>query len=154
MIQRIQSIFLLAAAILQLVLVTTPLAHFFLNDLGMIDFYSKGFMEKSNTSSLIISTVALNALCWVILILSIVTIFLFKKRILQMRMSIYALLLDIGLIVMLALQIYQFKTANLVTTVSYTLSIVIPLVNAILHYLAFRGIRKDELLVKAYDRLR
>jgi hypothetical protein len=39
-------------------------------------------------------------------------------------------------------------------TVSYRLPIVFPVISAILHYLAFRGIRKDELMVQALSRLR
>jgi Domain of unknown function (DUF4293) len=41
-----------------------------------------------------------------------------------------------------------------ITQTLYKWRFVIPLIAIILQYLAFRRIRRDELLVKAYDRIR
>lgn len=155
MIQRIQSLFLLSAVILQIVFIFTPLAHFILNSSEIIEFRYNGFISVANSAkTTLVSTTAILILSWVIAILSFATIFLYKKRILQMRLTIYSLLFSLGLMGLLAFYFIQFKSANAVLTSGLTPSIVIPVANSILFFLAFRGIRKDELLVKAYDRLR
>ena len=152
MIQRIQSIFLLAALILQVIFISAPLANFFMTDYT-IAFYAKGFIDISTGDNLF-STLPLHILCWGIPILTLVTLFLYKKRMLQMRICIYNILINIGLIGMLFMQMSAFQKNNEVNTSSYGIPMVIPIASIILIFLAYRGIRKDELLVKAYDRLR
>lgn len=152
MIQRIQSIFLLAALILQIIFVSVPLANFLMGDYT-IAFYAKGFIDSSTGENLL-STLPLLILCWGIPVLSLITILLYKKRMLQMRICIYNILINIGLIGMLYMQLSGFLKVNEVTSYNYGLPMVIPIASIILIFLAYRGIRKDELLVKAYDRLR
>ena len=154
MIQRIQSLFLLAALAFQAFLIATPLAHFILQDGTIIDFYSKGFMTTEASKSVFLSTIALNILSWIVLALTLITIFLFKKRILQMRFCIYDMLLNVGVIILLAFHIQHFKSDSNPDSFAFAISSAVPVVNVILLFLAFRGIRKDELLVKAYERLR
>lgn len=153
MIQRVQTLFLLAAIVVQILFISFPLTHFILADMN-IDFMAIGFKGGVDFSEILIYTTPLYILSWAILFLSFVSIFLYKKRILQIRICIYNMLLNIGLIGMLILQISNFMKKNPVEAHSYTLIIAIPLVSIILLILAFRGIRKDELLLKAYDRLR
>jgi hypothetical protein len=150
MIQRVQTIFLLAAAILQLLFINLPLARFVLPELN-IEFKAKGFISEGEVQ---VATTALLILCWSVAVLSAITIFLHKNRILQIRFCIYNMLLNIGLIGMLALYLNNFVKANSPEAQSFLPVLAIPVVSIILLFLAFRGIRKDELLIKAYDRLR
>ena len=151
MIQRIQSIFLLAAAILQFIFLSFPISNFALTDFN-VSLFAKGF--KQTSGELLLATTPLYLLCLGILFLTIIAIFLYKKRIIQIRFCIYNMLLNLGLIGMLILNISNFMKNNTVEAYSYTPILAMPVVNIILLYLAFRGIRKDEVLVKAYDRLR
>jgi len=83
--------------------------------------------------------------------LNLLIIFLYKRRLLQLRLCIYNILLLLGMTGVIFFTVYNVKFDP---SVSFRLPIVFPIVVVILHYLAFRGIRKDELLVKAPNRLR
>ncbi len=152
MIQRIQSLFLLAAIIIQTLFLAFPLAFFNMTDYNLV-FKAKGFMDASS-NEILLKTSALLILSIGIPLLTLITIFQFKKRILQIRLCVYNILINIGLIGMLFMQISSFMKNNPVEAKTYGLAMAIPLASIILLFLAFRGIRKDEVLVKAYDRLR
>lgn len=153
MIQRIQTIFLLLTVIAQGFFLGMPLARFLMENDMAINLFATGFKNAENGET-VLSTAALLLLACAILTLSIVSIFLYKKRILQIRFCIYNMLLNVGMIGLLVFQIYTFTKNNPVSANSYTPALAIPLAIIILLYLAFRGIRKDEVLVKAYERLR
>lgn len=150
MIQRVQTLFLLAALVVQILFLSFPLAQFVVEGLN-IDLRAAGFKAGEE---MMLKTLPLMLLSLAILFLTIVDIFLYKKRILQIRICIYNILLNIGLAGMLAMNISSFTKNNAVEAHTYTAWLAIPVVSIILLFLAFRGIRKDEILVKAYDRLR
>lgn len=150
MIQRIQTLFLLAAVVVQILFLSFPIAHFVVDSVNL-EFYAIGF--KSN-GEVMAKTLPLFILSLAILFLTVVDIFLYKKRILQIRICMYTILLNIGLAGMMFLNISNFMKVNTVTANSFGAFLVAPAVSIILLFLAFRGIRKDELLLKAYDRLR
>jgi len=83
--------------------------------------------------------------------LNIIIIFLYKNRMLQIRFCIYNIMFLIGLTGVILFVMYNLDN---ILTISFRLPIVFPVVSAILHYLAFRGIRKDELLIQSLNRLR
>lgn len=86
-----------------------------------------------------------------ILLLHIVAIFLYKKRILQIRFLVFSILLMLGLFGMFYFfTYYSFKGAD----VSFNIAVVFPLIAIILDYLAIRNIGKDEALVRSIDRIR
>jgi hypothetical protein len=95
----------------------------------------------------------LSALMILIPLLSLITIFLFKNRSLQI--SLVRVLTGLVLCLLLASVFYSVKTIT-----EYSASIepgakmVLPLLLLILVLLAYRGIKKDDELVKSYDRLR
>jgi hypothetical protein len=94
---------------------------------------------------------ALFAILLVVSILSFITIFLFKKRMLQIRLTIFSSVMLIGYY--MALVAYIFMLAE-EASFSPSWTICIPFIGVILNWLAIRGIGADEALVKAYDRLR
>ena len=59
----------------------------------------------------------------------------------------------IALNILVFFQIGQLKK-ELSMMVTYKLPLVFPLISAVLTFLAYRGIKKDDELVKSYDRLR
>lgn len=152
MLQRIQTLFLLAAAVIQIIFITLPLSNFLLENNDTIQLYSYGYKQSNN--DLLFRTTPLLILCIIILLLTLLDIFLYKKRILQIRICIYNMLLNVGLIGLLAYSISGFLKDYPVIARSYSATLAIPVASIILLFLAFRGIRKDELLVKAYERLR
>ncbi|MBN1116956.1 MAG: DUF4293 domain-containing protein [Bacteroidales bacterium] len=153
MIQRIQSLFLLAATILQVLYIKASLAEFLMNNNDSYKFTSAGIKNLSD-NSLVQNTSALLILSVFIVIITFFAIFLYKKRILQIRFCIYSMLLNIGQVGLFLYLYFNFKNNNPVTSGTYELAAVIPVASIILLFLAFRGIRKDEILIKAYDRLR
>jgi len=85
----------------------------------------------------------------IVAVLSLITIFLYKKRNLQIKIS-YLLLLLLVLIYVLYI-ILDLQSLSL-SEIGYTFAF--PFISFILTYLAIGGIRKDEKLVRSLDRLR
>ena len=94
---------------------------------------------------------ALFAILLVVAALSFGTIFLFKKRMLQIRLTIFSSVMLIGYYLVLVAYIFMLAEE---TTFSASWTICLPFAGIILNWLAIRGIGADEALVKAYDRLR
>ena len=95
---------------------------------------------------------ALFVILLVVAVLAFGTIFLFKKRMLQIRLTIFSTILLIGYYATLVTFIFMLKEESMTFSLSWT--VCLPLVAIILNWLAIRAIGKDEVLVKAYDRLR
>lgn len=82
------------------------------------------------------------------LILSTIIIFLFKNRKQQMWLCVLGILVS-GLLIFL----YIMQMNKLIKPVP-ALTAVLPVIMLIGYFMAFRGIRKDEKLVKSLDKLR
>jgi glucan phosphoethanolaminetransferase (alkaline phosphatase superfamily) len=88
-----------------------------------------------------------------ILLLSVVTIFFYTKRKIQMKLTLGIIVMIIAFVGILLF--YTFAIIN-----KYQVSLVpgwkmfIPFLMLLFGILAYRGIKKDEELVKSYDRLR
>lgn len=135
MIQRIQSLYLF--------IVTVLFASLFFTNIVMINNVEYGV---TNSVFMIILTS-------VIALLALGTIFCFINRTLQVRVSIFNMLLMLGWYVMAAYVTYKdlgviFWNGDMKIVLTF------PLISMILDYLAIRGILKDDALVKSYDRLR
>mgnify|MGYP003398873823 CR=1 FL=1 len=149
MIQRIQSVYLLVVTILMIVCMCSPVGSIIANTNEISEFGNLCITMPDGTKDY--APWALFAILLVVAILSFVTIFLFKKRMLQIRLTIFSSVVLIGYY--LALVAYIFMLAeNTNFTPSWT--ICLPIIALILNWLAIRGIGADEALVKAYDRLR
>ncbi|RFS23840.1 DUF4293 family protein [Chitinophaga silvatica] len=147
MIQRIQSLYLLLAAAAG----TAALSF----NLWKATLSSNPNPVTVNASS----NYLLFVLYIIIILLSIGTIFLYKKRKVQFRLSIFNILFAFAALA------YQYvvvqKTANKLTeggttivSASYLPASFLPIVIIILLFLAARGMYKDEKLIKSLDRLR
>ena len=87
----------------------------------------------------------------------LVNIFLFKRRMLQIRLCAVELVLLLGSVAFIG--IYYYLSTRMVSqaefhTQGFRIAAVFPLVALVLDYLAMRAIFKDELLVKSLDRIR
>lgn len=149
MIQRIQTIYLLAVTILMVICMCNPIGSIIAGTNEISEFSNLSITLPDGTIDY--SPWALFAILLVVSILSFITIFLFKKRMLQIRLTIFSSVMLIGYY--MALVAYIFMLAE-EASFSPSWTICIPFIGVILNWLAIRGIGADEALVKAYDRLR
>lgn len=96
---------------------------------------------------------ALTAIMAVTGVLEFMGIFLFRRRALQMRVCTFCIILLLGWYATYVAFAYMVGE-GLVGEFRPRLWASIPAINAILLYLAFRGILRDEMLVRSLDRLR
>lgn len=82
------------------------------------------------------------------LVISAVTIFLYKNRNQQIWLSVS------GLLVTVLLLFLYIKEMNKLREPVLALSAVLPVIMLLGYFMAIRGIRKDEKLVKSLDKLR
>ena len=152
MIQRIQSIFLFAALCFLIPMFFVPVAELVYETGEILSFNLTGFYyTELGTAAGISSQYSIMAFGILICALNLITIFMYKSRLLQLRLCIYNMILLVGLSGVMLFVLYNVTN---VSSVSFRLPIVFSLVAIILHYLAYRGIRKDELMVQALSRLR
>jgi len=154
MIQRIQTVYLLIAEILIGALFFVPFAEIAGKEGSIYQFDIKGiYLEGVQKAEIIYSSMPLIILWLVSMVLILSTIFLYKNRILQMRLSTLNIFILLGLGGLI--YYYVHSSAKILSGVySFTIYLVFPVIAAILIYLAIRAIRKDELLVRSIDRIR
>ncbi len=149
MIQRIQSVYLLVVTILMIICLCNPIGSIIASD-NQISSLTNLYIAMPDGSKAY-EPWALFTILLIVAIVAFVTIFLFKKRMLQIRLTIFSSVLLIGYYMALTAFIFMFAED---TTFSASWTVCLPLVSLILNWLAIRGIGADEALVKAYDRLR
>ena len=147
MLQRIQTVYLLLIVALTIATLFFPLAVLQAGN----DLFS---FDASGEPELIYPTWGLFALVAVIAIVALVTIFLFKRRILQIRLCVFNALLMIGFYGFFAYLAYNFTSSFAEMSLQVKFGLAFPLINLILDYLAIRNIGADEALVRSLDRLR
>ena len=145
MIQRIQTIFLLLAA----------LAFFSLFGLDFASSNAEHAGFLSDKAFDIQDHIALTVLAGLGGVLALVTIFLFNNRKLQLRLGYGVILLAIALpVVAIALFYGQFNALPSGVKLTYGIGLAAPVLSLIFGVLANRFINKDEKLVRSMDRLR
>jgi hypothetical protein len=152
MIQRIQSLYLLAVTVLMAVLCFVPVGEF-AAPAGLYNMTLSGVC-KAGDAGVAYSTLPLLLLAIVVSLLSLVTIFLYKNRKLQIKITTVNLVLI--LLFYVASAVYLFLINGFLQT-AFSLApvaAIIPFAAFISNVLAIRAIRADELLVRSLDRLR
>lgn len=154
MIQRIQTIYLLVITALMAVTLFTPLA-WFASDAG--EFRLFAFALKGAEGETVQATLYMGVLLALASALPLVTIFLFKRRLLQIRLCVVEMVLLVGALAMEA--VYYFLSWRVFSdmtfhTQGFRPAIALPLVCLLFAYLAARAIFRDELMVRAADRIR
>ncbi len=151
MIQRIQTVYLLFASVILGLLLFLPLASMIDAEANNFSYLFYGVVNAEGEIAMLDYPLAI--LLVLMPLLNLIAIFFFKKRILQMRICIFNILLMLGSLALIWYYSYQAENTLFVDTFfSYT--VVFPLVAAIFTFLAFWGIRKDEILVRSADRIR
>ena len=160
MIQRIQTLYLLAVVALGITLCFMPVLEFYTpENADTIRIWQLSATGLEETTVTDLASVTLQGL-WgltvatiLIPLLALVDIFLFKKRILQARLNIFSVMLCLGYYGVLAIYGWLAKEALGVEWHILPWSS-IPAVCLVLTFMATRRILKDEALVSAADRIR
>lgn len=161
MIQRQQTLFLLAAALLCALSFLFPIAHY-VGTASAPAAYDLGTMGLRDAASgtPIVDAELKYPIYVVYLILGVallVDIFLFKNRKRQLTILRSAYVFG-GLLVVLQLvtdqSAFAYVSQGRIMARAYGISMFLPLLILLLMFLADRAIRKDEELVKSMDRLR
>jgi len=152
MIQRIQSLYLLVVSILMGSLFMFPIAQLFGPESEIYEFYFNGLRLMDSAEQYVVTWPPMLLLC-VIVLISFVSIFLFKKRVLQMRVNLFNIILMLGYVGLNYFYIRNFDK-QMDGEVVYQLIAVFPIISIILTYLAIRSIGKDEALIRSIDRIR
>ncbi len=152
MIQRIQTLYLLIAAALMTVAVFSPLAVF---NVGAAEYTLSSFSLAGEGGSF--ATLLLGILLAVSALLPLATLFLYKRRQLQIRLCAVELVLLIGCIVFIG--IYYWLSNRMFTDFDTTYrrfayGALMPLLSLVPVWLAMRAIFRDEVLVRSLDRIR
>ncbi len=151
MIQRVQTLFLLAVVVLSGLMLTGDLL--LLNN-GTGTVFSLAFTGLGEQGGTIVQHIwPLTVILALVPLLALTAIFLYRKRQVQMRFTMFVILLSLGTIILGAFYVLMFDR-KIDVTVIWTVRAVFPLVSAILAWLAYRAILRDDIRVKSYDRLR
>lgn len=183
MIQRIQSFYLVLAVVCIILMFRFPIATY---TTSTVNGDVSAALQLTNTKSVIADNgvdyrfvgddIVNFGGKWVLTLLSAITgvialasIFLFKNRVLQMRVVAFAFLFNVVLIFLLFFWAINGTGGNGgyyssllstglmssdITTNMLTPGTIAPIVSVILLFLAQRAIKKDEMKVRAADRLR
>lgn len=151
MIQRIQSVYLLLTTLLAVLFLTGDIINFE-NGLSLrlegIEGNIQGSLKGESNIFWPFSVILI-----IVPSVSFLTIFTFRNRKLQMKMTI-VLILFILLEIAAAVYFTHYTMGNFNTHLIPGIKIILPLLMLVTAILAYRGIRKDENLVRSYDRLR
>lgn len=150
MIQRIQTIYLLLSAVLA--------GLVFAVDINVIQTVSEKYVFKvlgvfDSAGIYFIKTNPLAIVLIFIVLINLFAIFMFKKRKLQIKLNILAMVFCIAFIALVFYYNYQVMQAMQGTFV-FAAGVVLPLFSLIFLLLANKRIKKDEALVRSVDRIR
>ena len=149
MIQRIQTLYLLAVVALGIALIWLPIVQLVTPEtesLQVWELSALGGAPLQGLWGLLVTTI-------LIPLLALIDIFLYKKRLVQARLNIFTVMLCLGYYGVLAIYIWLAKMSlgvewHILPWASF------PLLCLILTMMATRAILKDEALVRAADRIR
>lgn len=152
MIQRKQTIFLLIAAISSIVCLCMPIGTFRPVNLG-VDSHIYNLWIQNGNGALDYGSCPLFFILLLNAVISVYTIFLYKKRKLQMKLCRYNNVLVLIWYAVYAAIVMTAKS-DLLSDFRIGFAAVLPLVSLILTVMARRGVKADEALIRAAERIR
>ena len=151
MIQRIQSVYLLLVTILLVMTAFMPIGYFIETDNITTHIFKPLGVSLANGEFQ--STWGLFGILILSAIIAFGTIFLYRNRMLQIRMTIFSSILLVGFYIAFLVFMFVLKEdLNAGFHLKWALSLSV--ICIILNYLSFRAIYRDEVMVRAADRLR
>ncbi len=150
MIQRIQSVYLFLVAVLMIVTAALPVGTFY-TDTSLYEMTNLHYTLPDGT--LDYAPCVLCVLLAVEAVVAVMTIFLYRKRMRQIRLTVFnTIVLLVYYVAAVCFIVFAEGQDDSGFVPSWSLCL--PLVSVILNWMAIRAIHKDEMLVKSYDRLR
>ena len=145
---------MLIVTALMAVTLFAPLA-WFAGEAGEFGLYA--FSLKTAAGEAVQPTVYMGVVLALACVLPFITIFLFKRRLLQLRLCVVEMVLLVGSAVMEG--VYYFLSYRVFAEQTFHTqvlkpAVVLPLVCLPFAYLAARAVFRDELMVRAADRIR
>ena len=155
MIQRIQTVYWLLVVILSSLTVFMTSVTFMPSDIDLQTSYELKQMNLVGVKDIYsdITTWVSFLLSAMIPVIALITIFLYKKRMMQISFTVANIILMVGYYVLLAITVWSISDA-LNADWHLHFPVIFPLISIVLSYLALRGVMKDEALVRSLDRLR
>ena len=173
MIQRIQTVYLALVLIFSFVGLISTIGEWTVAETVVAHFSNFTFGAEGQFEALdsICGPWCLGVLLIMVMFLTTMSIMLFRKRMRQLRLTIFSTILLVGYVATYALFAYYYdlnlnvhattvyeqagtEAANLLPTFHVKFVAVFPVLIIILNCLAIQGIRKDEALVRSLDRIR
>ena len=157
MIQRIQTLYLMAVTLLMVVTLICPLVFIGVNGHQVT---LSAFSITDAEGVLSHASAWLGAILTLATVLPFVTIFLYKNRQLQIRLCGVECALLVGSIALIAA--FTFALSKNIfadfditwSNLAFRFAVLMPIISRILTPLAMRAILRDELLVRSLDRIR
>lgn len=150
MLQRVQTLFLLLASAAMLIASMSPLAIFLYNGdkavFEALGVYLDGQLNDSTWGLFVIGAVSS--------VLALFTVFLYKKRMLQIRFSIFNLVLMVGFYLYFGFIVYTLASVETLQFQKVGVGIIMPVIAIIFTILAIRRIGADEAMIRSFNRLR
>jgi hypothetical protein len=155
MIQRIQSLYLLLTSLSSLLFLKGSILKFFSTPETILILNFSGLWQLTEGENLVLirNQIVLPVIITAAILLPVIIIFFFKNRKLQLRLI---MILIITGALLTALIVYLTVSISVTYDVHMRLVIrmFLPLIILLFSLLAYMGIKKDENLVRSYDRLR
>ena len=153
MIQRIQSVYLFVAAVLTFCLFVMPyvaIGNAFMMFNATVFRLSPAVPGMQTTTMFPLAAITLCAA-----VLCLIAIFMYGNRTRQMKVVKLNIALQVVLLIGMAAYMFGIKhSMGVEVAFSPKFAFAFPVVSAVLLFLAYRGIKKDDDLVKSADRLR
>lgn len=155
MIQRVQSLYLLLTTVFSVLFLKGSIIKFIdeSNNSLFINFGGINRILAGGGAEQIEKLIPLSVLLSLVPVLSFITLFFYKKRKSQLRLAtglICIVMIQILIIVYYSYYVIHNFNAEMLPGIN----LILPVLMLICSYLAYRGIKKDEDLVRSYDRLR
>ncbi len=155
MIQRIQSLYYFLVIIFLSLLLIFPIAVITENTGKIYQLTQVGLLNFMANKWILIDKYFLSLIYVSINILAtIVTLFLYKHRKFQIKLSRILIVINVLLILLFLLEIKFWLKDLEIQNIKYSWPLLNPVFSVILLYLSIKSIKRDEELVKSIDRLR
>lgn len=159
MIQRIQTVYLLIITVLGVLILCFPIIGVCSPDVGLSKIYAFDFLKCLcvGIDGLWGKFLAITAI--LIPVVALFAIFIFKKRSLQVLLSVAIIFLVVlfylfGIMFFVTVYRQISQTVNGSLNINFSLIFFLHIINLVFSMLTIRAIRRDEKLVKSLDRIR
>ena len=153
MIQRIQTLFLLGVLILMTLLFFFPLAELIDTANNSYSFIYRGIPSLKEGEAMLFKAYPIAILLLVIVLNVIVTIFSYKKRMRQIRLTVFNIFCMLGVVGLIYYNVNS-QLEPMQAIANYSIINAFPLVSIVLSYFAIRNIGRDEAMIRSMDRIR